>query len=179
MEGFEEFRDKVKNVEDKRHHKINNSYGVYDYYKYYRKNRPKDKKYILTESQYFAIIRRVNELIGDKLVLQGSVLLPLRMGRIEIRKYNISPRIDENGKVVLNAPIDWDKTLKLWYEDEESYRNKVLIKTDSREIFKTLYTKTMANYENKSFYQFRLNNDIKDKIKKRIKEGKMDAFRLF
>jgi len=42
------------------------------------------------------------------------------MGTIEIRKRTYSPRIDSDGKVILHAPIDWQKTLRLWYEDEES-----------------------------------------------------------
>ena len=56
-----EFISNIKNVTGNRKHKINNSYGVYDAYKYYRKNKPKDSKYILSESEYFNIIRSVNK----------------------------------------------------------------------------------------------------------------------
>lgn len=42
------------------------------------------------------------------------------MGRLEIRKYDARITLQE-GKVVTNLPIDWDKTLKLWSEDEEAY----------------------------------------------------------
>jgi hypothetical protein len=44
------FIDDIKKIKEKRNHKIKNSYGVYDAYKYYRKNKPKDKKYILKDS---------------------------------------------------------------------------------------------------------------------------------
>jgi len=42
-ETYEAFRDSIKNVTGERHHKITNSYGVYDMYKFYRKNKPSDK----------------------------------------------------------------------------------------------------------------------------------------
>lgn len=42
------------------------------------------------------------------------------MGRLEIRKYDASISY-RNNKLVTNLPIDWDRTLKLWAEDEESY----------------------------------------------------------
>ena len=46
----EEFRRYVRRASGPRKHKVTGSLGVYDAYKWYRKNKPKDKKYILTES---------------------------------------------------------------------------------------------------------------------------------
>ena len=43
------------------------------------------------------------------------------MGRLELRKVNINPKII-NGKLIVSKPIDWDRTLKLWYEDNESFK---------------------------------------------------------
>lgn len=175
-QSFEEFINTVKKVQCKRRSRITNSYGTYDYYKYYRKNRPKEKKYVLSESQYFAIVRRINEKLGQLLVDEGTISFMFRMGDLEIRKYKIEPMIDKNGKLVYNAPIDWDRTLKLWHEDSESYKNKQLVKLNSGEEFKIWYNRTRAVYENKSFYQFRVNKDIRNKIRIRKKEGRMDAF---
>ena len=147
----EEFLNSIKKVSDTRHHKVSNSYGVYDGYKYYRKNKPKESKYVLSESQYFAIIRK------------------------ELRKYN--PRVFfECNKLKTNLPIDWDRTLKLWYEDEESFRNKTLIKVEEKELFKIYYNKSKANYINKSFYQIQFNRELKKKLKTKIKEGNIEAF---
>ena len=175
-ETYEAFRDKIKNITGERHHKITNSYGVYDMYKFYRKNKPLEKKYVLTESQYFTIIRRINELLSDDLIELGKAVFPHRMGDIEIRKYENKPRIDAEGNLVFNAPIDWDRTLKLWHDDVESYHNKVLIKIETTETFKVLYNKTTAIYNNKSFYQFTLNKNLKLRIRKRVRDGKLDAF---
>lgn len=173
--GFSEFSNSIKKVNKSRTHKVNNSYGVYDGFKYYRKNRPKEHKYTLTESQYFSIIRKVNELLGKELISGADIILPCRLGRLEIRKYEAKITTDGK-KIKTNLPIDWDRTLKLWYEDEESYKNKTLIKAEEKEIYRVYYNKNIADYKNKSFYTFSLNRDLKRRLKQNIKEGKLDAF---
>lgn len=173
--GFLEFINSIKRVNESRLHKVKNSYGVYDGFKFYRKNRPKEHKYVLTESQYFSIIRKVNELLGEALINGADINLPHRLGRLEVRKYEAKITIDGE-KVRTNLPIDWDRTLKLWYEDEESYKNKTLIKVEEKEIFKVYYNKNIADYTNKTFYQFDINRELKRRLKQNIKEGKIDAF---
>lgn len=172
---LKEFRRKVQKLNQPRHYTVNNSWGVYDAYKYYRKNKPKDKIYILTESQYFAIIRKINLLLAEELSNGNDITLPYHMGTIELRKFNGDIRIDSNGKVKTNFPIDWNKTLELWYEDEEAYKDKTLIRLEEKEIFKLYYNKNSANYENKSFYEFIFNKDLRVRLKQKIKEGVIDA----
>ena len=174
---YEEFKFNVQHLNSLRIHKVKNSYGVYDGFKYYRKNKPKEHKYVLTESQYFSIIRRVNELLGESLINGEDVTLPYRLGRLEIRKYEA--RITTDGKKVrTNLPIDWDRTLKLWYEDKESYKNKTLIKVEEKEIYKVYYNRNVAEFTNKAFYQFDVNRELKRRLKQNIKEGKLDAFTI-
>lgn len=173
--GFIEFSNSIKRLNESRLHKVKNSYGVYDGFKFYRKNRPNESKFVLTESQYFSIIREVNKLLGELLINGEDVILPHRLGRLEIRKYKSSITIN-NGKVKSNLPIDWDRTLKLWYEDEESYKNKTLIKIEEQEIYKIYYNKNVANFTNKTFYKFDVNRELKRKLKQSIKQGKIDAF---
>lgn len=175
MDELNNFINKTKKVTQPREHKVKNSYGVYDGFKFYRKNKPKDPKYILTESQYFSIIRKINNYLADRISQGLDVLLPCRMGLIEVRKYKAHISI-KNNKVVSNLPIDWDKTLKLWYEDKESLNNKTLVKANVKEIFKIKYNKIKANYNNKAFYQFRVNREIKKRIKENIKNNNIDAF---
>lgn len=170
-----DFINKVKKVSDKRIHKVKNSYGVYDYFKYYRKNRPKSAEYVLTESQYFAIIRRVNEYIVDSIIKGEDVILPYRLGKIELRK--ISTYINfEGGKIRTNLAVDWDKTLKLWYEDSEAYKAKTLIKSEDKSIYKIHYNKVSADYTNKSFFKIDFNRDFKRRLKINIRENSIDAF---
>ena len=175
MKNLKIFINEIKKTNQTRNHKIKNSYGVYDGFKFYRKNRPKDSKYVLTESQYFSIIRKINNYLADELSKGKDIQLPCNMGLIEVRKYKAYIGI-KNNKLVSNLPIDWDSTLKLWYEDTESLRNKTLIKSNVKEIFRIHYNRTKANYNNKSFYSFSINRDIKKKIKDNIKNNNIDAF---
>lgn len=174
---MDEFRKQVLKINGPRVHKVNNSYGVYDVYKYIRKNKWFDIGQPVTEHQFYSIIRRMNNLLADALIHGHDIELPCRMGVIEVRKYDARISI-ENGKVKTNLPVDWDRTLKLWSEDEEAYKERTLIKMEEKEIFSIFYNRTAANYKNKSFYEFRPNRQLKLMIKRRIKAGKLDAFML-
>lgn len=173
---YSEFIKDLKKVSSNRVHKIVNSYGVYDAYKFYRKHKPKHKKFVLTESQYFAIIRETNNMLADFLANGEDINLPERMGRIELRKYNLEPKISEDGRLVYKAPIDWDSTLKLWYDDEEAKANKTLIKIESKENYRVIYNKSKALYTNKSFYMLHINRELKKKIFQAASSGTIDAF---
>ena len=94
-----------------------------------------------------------------------------------VRKYNAKIVIDGK-KIRTNLPIDWDRTLKLWYEDKESYKNKTLIKVEEKEIYKIYYNRNIADFTNKTFYRFDINRALKRKLKQNIKDGKIDAFLL-
>lgn len=171
-----EFINDIKKVNSKRKHKIKNSFGVYDAYKYYRKNKPKDRKYIITESQYFSIIRTINNKLKDLLTANHDIVFPERLGKLQIIKK--TPVVyKENNNIKNTYPIDWNTTLKLWYEDKESYVNKKIVKTVTQNVYKVIYNKSQANYNNKSFFDFKLNRDIKVKLKHNIQEGIIkDAF---
>lgn len=171
------FRSSILNLKDNRVHKITNSLGVYDAYKYIRKNKWFNIGRSVTEHEFYSIVRRVNDLLAESLLLGHDVSLPCRMGRLELRKYDVNITLDGN-KIKSNLPIDWDRTLKLWYEDEESYKNKTLVKVEEKEIFKVYYNKQLADYNNQVFYEFNVNRELKKRLKQRIKEGKIDAFKL-
>ena len=119
----------------------------------------------------------MNNLLADALIHGHDIELPCRMGVIEVRKYDARISI-ENGKVKTNLPVDWDRTLKLWSEDEEAYKERTLIKMEEKEIFKVYYNRTKADYNNKSLYEFMVNRDLKKRLKQRIKSGNFDAFKI-
>jgi hypothetical protein len=99
------------------------------------------------------------------------------MGTLEIRKRPTRIAVVE-GKLVTNLPVDWDATLELWYQDEESYNNRTLVRIENEEVFKVYYNKKDANYNNKSFYEFKPNREIKRSLTKSAREGNLDAFVL-
>lgn len=172
-----EFINSIKKVREHRSHKVTKSIGVYDSYKWIRKNKWLNIGRPLTEHEFYSIIRRINNYLAESLILGNDIKLPNKMGRLELRKYDVRFSF-KNGKVKSNLPIDWDKTLKLWYEDEEACKNKTLIRIEEKEIFKVYYNKHLANYTNQVFYEFNINRELKNRIKQRIKKGKLDAFKI-
>jgi len=173
---MDDFRKKVLKVDKHRTHKINNSLGVYDAYKWLRKNRWLNVGAI-SEHNYYAIIRAVNKSMALKFLTIGSIRLPEYMGEITLRKYPTKITLS-NGKLQTNLPIDWDATLTLWAEDKESYEKRTLVKAEEKEVFKVLYNKNKALYNNKTFYSFELNRTIKKALKDKLKTGQLDAFML-
>ncbi len=173
---MDDIRKEILKVHEHRVHKINNSLGVYDAYKWLRKNKWLDVGSI-SEHDYYAIIRAVNKELVNKLLHTSSIILPERMGEITLRKYLPTIKL-EGGKVKTNLPIDWDATLSLWTEDKEAYQNKTLIRAEEKQLFKVYYDKSKAIYNNKSFYNFTLNRSAKVALKEQIKNGKLDAFML-
>ena len=174
---MDEFRRKVLKVDHSRNHKVKNSMGVYDIYKHIRKNKWYNIGQPITEHQFYTIIRQVNNVLADNLLKGNDIVFPNKMGRLEVRKFEPIIRFDDN-KLTVRLPIDWDRTLKLWLEDEEAYKERTLVKMEEKEIFKVCYNKTRADFQNKGFYQLQINRDLKIALKKKIKLGNFDAFLL-
>lgn len=175
--SFEEFKKSIQGLHNHRKYKVRGSLGVYDAYKWIRKRKWVDIGKSITEHEFYSIIRRVNNYLADSLVQGNDITFPHRMGNLELRKFDSTIRLD-NGKVKTNLPVDWKSTIKLWYEDEESFNNRTLVRLKEKEIFKVYYNKRKADYNNQVFYEFKVNREVKRRLKENIKKGKIDAFKL-
>lgn len=176
MESFEEFNRKVRKIGSKGLSRIRNSIGVYDFYKAIRRHGWFDIGRPLTEKEYYAIVRGVNKLLAEELAQGGTVVLPSKMGRLELHKLKTGVRLDEEGKLHINYKINWEDTIRLWYEDGEAYKEKTLCRFDKEEyIYFVKYCREEATYENQCFYQFEVNRNIKRGLKENIKKGGVDA----
>lgn len=178
INSYKDFKSVIQGLQNTRTHKITDSLGVYDAYKYIRKHKWFNISRPLTEHEFYQIIRRVNNYLAEELVNGNDITFPNKMGKLELRKRNSLPVIDKNGSLKVTYAIDWDSTLKLWYNDEEAFNNKTLVKLPERNIFRVKYNKDTANYENKSFMEFQINRDIKTRLKQKIKNNEIDAFNI-
>lgn len=165
-ETLQEFKRRSRFPADrKKEYNIRNSWGVYDFYKYYRKTKPKDPKFIISDVQYYAIFRRVNELLVDSLVRTGELEFPYKMGKLIVFKKTLKSWIAPNGVRYTSRKVNWDKTLELWYNDEEAYRNKTLLYFENDEGLTIRYNKTKAEFKNKYYYEFKPSRDIDRRVK--------------
>lgn len=175
-EQYSEFIKRIKKVTGHRKHSVTNSLGVRDAMNHYRKNRPKESSFVLSPSQYYSIIRKVNEMLGEQLLKGCSIKLPYRMGSLYIVKKLRQPKLNEAGKLVYRVPIDWDATLKLWYESEEDLKNKTLIKVEDKNGYKFHYERKHTDYENQSVTQFLPTRALKLKLKQLIKSQSLEGY---
>lgn len=173
-----EFMVSAKKAKEKRIYKVRNSWGVKDAFHYYRSIRPKESKYVLSDCEFLSIIRKTNDILKQLMINGEEVILPEKMGKLELRKSQTIVEYKDN-KLRTNLPIDWNSTLKLWYEDEQSYKEKRLIRHESKEVYRVFYNKYRADYPNKSFYQFHINREIKKGLKYKIKNGEIDSLMLY
>ena len=171
---YKEFNTKLKKGDQKKQAKVRNCFGVYDIYKYIRKNGWYDIGRPLKEHEFYSIIRNVNRLLANEIANGNEVSFPWHMGRLEIRKSSVGVSLVD-GKLINTYPIDWGSTMRLWYEDEESRNNKTLLRFEDKYAYSVRYNKFHANFENKSFYEFATNRFLKLALKENIKQGKIDT----
>jgi nucleoid DNA-binding protein len=167
---LKDFKTSIKKANAKKEHKITASLGMREAFRYYTK-----KSKALNEKDFRRVIRYINSILQESLASGEDINLPCRMGRLELRKFKTSVSF-RDGKMITNLPIDWDETLNLWYEDKESFKTKRKVRMEVPEVFRVYYKKSTANYNNKSFFTFKVNRDLKQKLKTNIINKKVDAF---
>ena len=174
MAEYDEFVENICKKRGIKNFKVSNSFGVYDVYKKMRKNGWYDIGRAVKEKEYYSIIRKVNDYLAEEIINGNTVTFPHRMGSLELRKFKKGVSIVD-GKMVVTYPIDWQETLRLWFEDEEERKKKTLLRTESKYVYRVRYCKGDANYENKSFYEFALNRFIKKALKDKIINREIDT----
>ena len=165
-----DYKAQIKKASGKRKSKITGSLGMNDACRYYTLHNGK-----LKGVDYRRVIQMINLLIQDAIASGEDITLPKKMGDLQLRKFKTRVNF-EDGKMITNLPVDWNETLKLWEVDKQAEASKFLVRAETPYVFRLYYKKGKANYNNKSFVQFRTNRNLKLKLKDNIVNGKLDAF---
>lgn len=153
---------------------VTNSNGSKEAWRWLRKNKWLGLPPI-TEGKFGAVINAINSLYQKRLLQGKDIILPHYMGRIELRKRQSSVSL-VGGELITTMPIDWKKTIDLWYEDKESRDRKYLVKRNPGDVFQVYYNKRKAKFNNKEFYKFIPTRSLRLKLKELINNGRIDAF---
>lgn len=173
--SWQKFRNEIiNNVKGYRKFKVSGSWGIYDAYKLIRKHKWFDIGRPLKEKEFYDIVRQVNNRIADEIAKGTTIIFPCKMGKLELRKDQRGVYFHD-GKMRVTYPVDWQATLKLWFEDEEAREQKLLIRRNSKNVYKVHFNKYDATFNNKMFYDFTLNRFIKKKLKHNISNGLIDS----
>lgn len=167
----QQFIADVKNVTKSRNHSIKNSVGVEDFlYEYLKENKD------ISSSTIRSIIKNINLELANSLSSGKEVKFPREMGSLELRSNNTYVKF-KDGKLKTNRMIDWNATLKLWYNDKEAKYKKQLVRLENKKIFSVFYNRGKAKFTNQVFYEFIPNRALKQKIKENIQLGNIsDTF---
>ena len=146
------------------------SYNVRDSYKLYKEEtiEPVDIKV------YVSIVSGFIKFLTRKLFQRGEIVLPDRMGTINIVGKKAKITIEE-GQVKGLAP-DWKRTKELWSLDEEAKNNKQLVFHFNEETngvrYRFFWSKNRMLVPNKTLYRLVMTRTNKRELARLIKEGK-------
>jgi len=165
-------------MEDNRRHKVKTHFGMYDYFKFYSKKKGTKK---ISRTLYGDIIKEFNGHVRDRLSLKGAgYIFPYRLGKIELRKVKTEVKIDEDGKIINNLPVNWRATRALWTENSRAEEKGIKIRYTNEHTeghtFRIFYIRSKANYKNKSIYKMQFNRQMKRQLSNSIFAGRIDAF---
>ena len=175
--NYNDFRKTVVKAEGKHNFRVTNSNGTKEAWRWIKKNKWLNIGQPITERELGLIVKAINSTLQDQILQGKDANLPCRMGRLEIRKFESNVKLID-GKLVTNLPVNWEKTLHLWHEDEEAYKKRLLVRYEGRERFTIYYNKAPALYTNKTFYQFIPTRRFKKRLKHKILNEGLDALLL-
>jgi hypothetical protein len=164
--------------EDNRLHRIKTDFGTADYYKFFIKETGLTH---ISRALFGKVVREFNGHVRDRISTKGAeYTLPNRTGKIELRKKKTEVKVDENGIVINNLPVNWKATRQLWLDSPRSKEKKTKIRYTNEHTqgytFRIFYRTSKANFKNKSIYKMRFNRTMKRQLSQSIFAGKIDAF---
>lgn len=144
--------------------------NIRDSYKIYKKKEDCN----LDIKSYIEICNDYNKFLMNKVFEGFEVVLPLRLGTLQITGTKQKIEFNENGEPKL--PPDWKKTKELWDKCPEckEKRQRVFHTNDHTGgvRYKLIWSKNRVILRNKSFYSFRLTRTNKREIYQRVLRGK-------
>jgi hypothetical protein len=133
--------------------RLKTDYSFRDFYNYYNeksKYKLEYKKCKLFIDLFF--LKVIDEIIFNNYLYK----LPKSLGLIAIYKRKSNFRNDESLKTFA---VDYKKTKKLWEENPEAKKRKILVRHLNRHtngyLMSINYTKNKAKYKNQTIYKFR------------------------
>lgn len=173
---FEEFRAEIQRQKEPRRSKIKNSVGVRQAYLFLQKRKWEDVGQHITEKQFQQIVRKVNEELGRLFIEKKILTLPHQMGTLEVRTAKNQARYTKDGRLTLPKIVNWDATLKLWNDDAEAFKDKILIRDMHPQKIRIIYDRTTANYNNKNYFDFIVNRGIVRTLSSMMRDGTLETF---
>ena len=161
---YSEFSKSKKKVNGSREHSIKNSYGINDYYKNYRETVTYTVR-LLDRTTFSNVFHDINDFIVDNFLEYKSVKFPWGLGSLVLYSRKATAQIDKNGKLIIKKPIQWDATMKLWFEDEEAHENKTLVRKEDEYVHLIKYSRKKMNIKNSRYIKMAVARSFKIRLR--------------
>ena len=175
----------------KQKEKIKVDIGMKEFYNYYCDTTFKEKvnnksivhknsKFCVDRKVYGQIIDFIHSRITDEIIFDNfEFKLPSRMGTLCIKKKKPILKYNKEGNLINTMPIDWKATRELWEEDEESKKQKKLVRhlnehTNGYVPFWYLSLKC-ATFKYKSAYKFKATRTMNRDLSKVLKDPSINT----
>lgn len=165
---------------------VTKDYAMYDFWRYYRKEKKGTQDRKTFSAVYDLFIQNVIYHIIEK---SAEFRMPGRLGDICILKAKQQMTLDENGDIIYKHRYpDWNKTIKLWEKkygtrDKEKLKkikDKPLIYYENRHTsgytFYISWDKRTSNVKNQRKYIFKPARDFSRAVKKVQDIKKIDYY---
>lgn len=134
----------------------------------------------ITHVQIRSVLRKYFEYCKDDLGVGTKVYMGSILGNLYLEKRFGEIKYDEeNDKIINTLPVNIHETLKLWKERPELRKVRFVRYTNEHSggySFRLKYEKSLAKYSNKTFYDFKFSDPVRDAINKGVSEKKTDAY---
>ena len=165
------FKDFVTSKRKRGKGKLTTDYSVKDYFQHYRhsvwryqggltkkgtrrQRMAKNSKWNLTPVMFRKIISSINSLLLEATIQGEDIKLPIDFGTLYARQKEIYTKLDEEGNLKTNRAVNWNETMKLWFEDKEAREAKQIVYQDNCNA-KPYMRIQFGDYTNKRFLEFR------------------------
>ena len=171
---YQEFLNKLQKCGSKPY-KIKHCLGSRNAWKWVRRNKWKALGgERCDQSLYSQIIDEINKILAEKLLEGHDIELPYQMGNLVLSRVPTRVRIVD-GESRNNYRIDWKKTCRYMYEDDEAMMQHKRVKRIEPYIYTIRYYKRRAQFQNRCFYWFRPNRSLVRALGKAIDDGRVRA----
>lgn len=118
----------------------------------------------IADKTWSDIINDVHLELIEEFMKNGSVKFPCRLGEIRLVKHHYEPYINKNNKVKGLGLINWHSTMKLWEEDEECAKKKVVVRYNKKDLCFIRYIKNSRTFSTKKFYTFIFSKALRQRV---------------
>lgn len=129
----------------------------------------------IEKKEYCRIVEDFLKFTINKSQEGFEVFLPCSFGSIKIVGKKFKPRLNERGDI-MNQPINWKETYKLWNTNTEAKKSKERIyhlnEHTNNVRYKYIWSKKNIYATYKEMYAFILTRNNKRTLAKLLKEGK-------